>query len=106
MRSESEALSYWPVTIVPKSKLLHMATAHHGFVPKLSPHGGKTPRFALKNLFWLASGYGFYCFASDDVFSCETTSDEGMDCAGACSLAKSHDISTEAHSAKTSEEGF
>ena len=94
MRSESEALSYWPVTIVPKSKLLHMATAHYGFVPKLSHHGGKTAKT------------GFYCFSSDDVFSCETTSDEGMDCAGACSLAKSHDISTEAHSAKTSEEGF
>ena len=49
--AESEALSYWPVTIVPESKLSHLATTHYGFVPKLSHHGGKTPRFTLKNRF-------------------------------------------------------
>ena len=38
----SVALSYWPITIVPESKLSHMATVHYGFVPKLSHHGGKT----------------------------------------------------------------
>ena len=47
--AESDALSYCPVTIVPESKLSHMATAHYGFVPNPSRHGGKTPRFALKN---------------------------------------------------------
>ena len=76
------------------------------FCSKTQPSWWKTPRFALKNLFGRDSAYGFYCFASDDVFSCETTSDEGMDCAGACSLAQSHDISTQAQSAKTSAEGF
>lgn len=39
--AESDALSYWPVTIVPESKLSHMATAHYGFVPKLSRHEWK-----------------------------------------------------------------
>ena len=37
----SDALSYCPVTIVPESKLSHMATAHYGLVSKLSHHGGK-----------------------------------------------------------------
>ena len=63
MLAESDALSYWPVAIVPGSKLPHMATTHYGFVPKLSHHGGKTPRFALKNLFGRNSAYVFYCFA-------------------------------------------
>ena len=48
--AESDALSYWPVTFVPESKLSHMATTHYGFVPKLSHHGGKTEKT------------GFYCF--------------------------------------------
>ena len=48
MMSESVALSYWPVTIVPKSKLSHLATAHYGFVPKLSHHGGKTEKTKLR----------------------------------------------------------
>ena len=36
--------------LMPKSKLLHRSESQYGFVPKLSYHGGKTPRFALKNL--------------------------------------------------------
>ena len=47
--AEGDALLYCPVTIVPESKLSHMATVQYGFVPKLCHHGGKTPRFALKN---------------------------------------------------------
>ena len=35
-------LTCWPVTIVPESELSHTTTVHHGFVPKLSHHGGKT----------------------------------------------------------------
>ena len=46
--AESDALSYWPVTIVPESKLSHMATVHYGFVPKLSHHGGKTEKTEQK----------------------------------------------------------
>ena len=49
MMAESDALSYWPVTIVPESKLSHMVTAHYGLVPRLSHHSGKNLRFALKN---------------------------------------------------------
>ena len=41
MTAESDALSYWLVTIVPESKLSHMATTHYGFVPKPSRHRGK-----------------------------------------------------------------
>ena len=49
----SDALSYCPVTIVPESKLSHMATAHYGFVPKLSHHDGKTPgSLSLKNKYY------------------------------------------------------
>ena len=46
--AESDALSYWPITIVHESKLLHMATVHYGFVPKLSHHGGKTEKTKLR----------------------------------------------------------
>ena len=49
---------------------------------------------------------GFYCFSSDDVFSCRATSDDGRAFAGACSQAKSHAVSTKTRSAKTSAEGF
>ena len=49
---------------------------------------------------------GFYCFSSGDVFSCRATSDDGRTCAGACSQAKSHAVSTITRSAKTSAEGF
>jgi len=38
MTAESDALSYWPVTIVPERKRSHMATAHYGFILKLSHH--------------------------------------------------------------------
>ena len=107
MMAESDALSYWPVTIVPESKLSHMASVHYGFVPKLSHHGGKTPRFALKNHFEIGVALScFYCFSSDDAFSCKATSDEVRAGAGACSQAQSHDVSTKARSAKTSTEGF
>ena len=66
MTAERDALSYRPVTIVPESKLSHMASVHYGFVPKLSHHGGKNPRFALKKLFGFASAYGFSCFFLDE----------------------------------------
>ena len=33
--------SYWSVTIVPESKLSPTATAHSGFMLKLSHHSGK-----------------------------------------------------------------
>ena len=33
MTVESDALSYWPITVVPESMLSHMVTAHYGFVP-------------------------------------------------------------------------
>ena len=108
--AESVALSYWPITIVPESKLSHMATVQYGFVPKLCHHGGKTPRFALKNIFRDFSSYrlinGFLCFSYEDVFSCDATGDNGRAIAGACSQAQSHDNSTKARRAKTSAEGF
>lgn len=45
--AESDALSYWPITIVHESKLLHMATVHYGFIPKFSHHGGKTQKTTI-----------------------------------------------------------
>ena len=106
MMAESDALSYWPVTIVPESKLSHMATAHYGFVPKLSHHGGKTQKTIHSVLYVPYNENGFLCFSSDDVFSCRATGDDGRACAGACSQAKSHVVITIARSAKTSAEGF
>ena len=35
--------------LVPESKLSHNSEAQYGLVPRLSHHGGKTTRFALKN---------------------------------------------------------
>ena len=46
--AEGDALSYCPVTIVPESKLSHMATDHYGFVPKLSLHEWKNPALRAK----------------------------------------------------------
>ena len=48
MTAERDALSYRPVTIVPESKLSHMATVHYGFVPKLSLHEWKNPALRAK----------------------------------------------------------
>ena len=51
MTAERDALSYRPVTIVPESKLSHMATNHYGFVPKLSHYEWKNLGFSsLKNI--------------------------------------------------------
>ena len=114
MMAESVAQSYWPVTIVPESKLSHMATAHYGFVPKLSHHGGKnTALRAEKPFSWssldskrlqvvlfFSEAKRNGVFSSDDVFCCAATSDDVRFCARACSQAQSHDISTKAHRAK------
>ena len=68
--------------LMPESKLSHKPEAHYGFVPKLSRHGGKTPRFALKNLTSNKKTQGlekgFICFSSDDVFCCAATSGVGV----------------------------
>ena len=102
MTAESDALSYWPITVVPESMLSHMVTAHYGFVPKHSHHGGKTSRFALKNHFEIGAALScFLCFSSESVFSCRATSDDGRTCAGARSQAQSHAVSTKAQGAKT-----
>ena len=107
MTAERDALSYWSVTIVPESKLSHLATAHYGFVPKLSHHGGKNLRFALKNHFEIGVALScFFCFSSDDVFSCKATSDDGRACVKACFQTQNHDVSTKAQSAWTSAEVF
>jgi hypothetical protein len=37
--------------LVPESKLSHRLEAQHSFIMKLIHHDGKTPRFALKNIF-------------------------------------------------------
>ena len=51
MMSEAFGLTCWPCSLVPESELSHRYQAHPCLVPKLSHHRGKTPRFALKNLF-------------------------------------------------------
>ena len=46
------------------------------------------------------------CFSSVDVLCCKATCDDVRTCVGACSQTQSHDVSTDAQRAKTSEEGF
>ena len=46
--AEAFGLSCCTSALVPKSKLLHSAEAHHGFMLKLSHPSGKNHRFAKK----------------------------------------------------------
>ena len=50
------AVAYGPTScssgLVPKSKLLHNPKAQYGFVPKLSPHGGKNIALRAKKPFF------------------------------------------------------
>ena len=59
MTTESDALSYWLVTIVPESKLSHKSEVHDGFVPKHSHHGGENnkKRFSLRSCFLATAGF-------------------------------------------------
>ena len=58
--------------LVPESKLSHRPKVQYGFVPKLSHHDWKKPRFALKNRLTrhIASQRTcvFQCSASGTVF--------------------------------------
>ena len=124
--------TFCPSSLVPKSKLLHSPEAQYGFVPKHSLHGGKNPALraekqltspdlpegeeglratdvdrikvciSFKKMFFSEASV----FASDDVLLCGAMCGDVMVCAGVCSQAQSHDISTETRRAKTSEEGF
>ena len=62
MTAESDALSYWPVTIVPERKRSHMATAHYGFILKLSHHEWQKQKTIRPIPNVLYNGNGFYCF--------------------------------------------
>ena len=102
--------SYSSVLVL-KSKLLHNPEVQSGFVPKRIHHGGKNialraekPFFALRSFFSGAQRSGV--FASEDVLRCGAMCDDVVACAGACTQPQSHDSSTEARRAKTSEEEF
>ena len=103
--------TYCPSVFVLKSTLLHNPEVQYGFVPKHSLYGGKNhalrakkPYLAMRCFFSGAKRNGV--FASEDVLRCEAICGDVMVCAGACSQAQSHEISTETRRAKTSEEGF
>ena len=87
---------------VVKSLLLrHSHTTSHNHKRGSSPQKEKPKKQLI-----LYNENGFYCFSSGDVFSCRATSDDGRTCAGACSQAQCHAVSTKARSGKTSAEGF
>ena len=44
MAAETFGLTFCPSSLVLKSERLHSLEAQHGFVPKLSRHGGKTEK--------------------------------------------------------------
>ena len=77
--AEAYGPTYCTSAHVLESKLSHKPEAQYGFVPKLIHHGGKTPCFALKNIF---QGLIYKTFA---VIV---------------------DVSTDTRRIKTSEEGF
>ena len=109
MTAETYGLVCCSPALVPKSELLHSSEAHHRSILELSHHEWKNRenRFCLV-AYELSSLIGkcFLGFASDDVFSCNATSDDVRAWAGACSQAQSHDISTEARRAKDIGRGF
>ena len=81
MTAESDALSYWPVTIVPERKCSHMATAHYGFILKLSHHEWqKQKKQFVRYPMFCTTEMVFIVFASNDVFSCEARGDDGRVC--------------------------
>ena len=43
-------LTCCPSTLVPENKFSHNLKAHHGFIQKLSHHGGKTTAYAEKQI--------------------------------------------------------
>ena len=49
MTTEAYGLTCRPSGLAFKSQLLRRPKDHHGFVPKLSHHGGKTTPLGLKN---------------------------------------------------------
>ena len=132
MKSVAFGPTYCPSVFVLKSTLLHNPEVQYGFVPKHSLHGGKNPALqakkqltspdlpegeeglratdvdrikvciSFKKMFFSEASV----FASEDVLRCEAICGDVMVCAGACSQAQSHEISTETRRAKTSEEGF
>ena len=132
MKSVAFGPTYCPSVFVLKSTLLHNPEVQYGFVPKHSLHGGKNPALrakkqltspdlpegeeglratdvdrikvciSFKKMFFSEASV----FASDDVLRCGAMCGDVMVCAGACSQAQSHEISTETRRAKTSEEGF
>ena len=132
MKSVAFGPTYCPSVFVLKSTLLHNPEVQYGFVPKHSLHGGKNTALrakkqltspdlpegeeglratdvdrikvciSFKKMFFSEASV----FASEDVLRCEAICGDVMVCAGACSQAQSHEISTETRRAKTSEEGF
>ena len=104
--AESDAPSYWPVTIVPERKRSHMATAHYGFILKLSRHEWQKHKKTFKSLCVIqwkqfaqlplscTTEKFFIVFASDDVFSCKATGDDGRACV--CELVHRHKAMTAA----------
>ena len=120
MTAEVYDLTCCPSGLAFKSELLRRPEAHHGFLLKLSHHGGKnTALRAEKHSSQLvyseiySRGHGFFSeaqrngvFSSDVVFCCAATSDDGGAGVKAGFQTQSHDISTKARRAKTSSEGF
>ena len=104
--AEAYSLSACPSSLALESKLSRKLESHTGLVPRLSHHEWQKP--TKQSIPYECTVYRkcFYCFSSDDVFNCEATSDDVRACAGACSQAQSHAISTKAQRAKTSAEGF
>ena len=64
-------------------------------------------RFALKKHFEIGAALGcFYCFSSDDVFSCKATSDDVRTCAGARSQAQSLTVARKREAERHQQRGF
>ena len=104
--AEAYSLSVWPSSFALESKFSRNQESHTGLVPRLSHHEWKNRKNNPFRPYVMYIENGFYCFSSDDVFSCAATSGDGRACAGARSQAQSHDISTGLEELKHQQRGF
>ena len=92
MMDEVYDLSYCSSGLSLKSELLLSPKDHYGFVPNLIHHGGKNTALRAQKQKFVFQVRRTVVFASEDVFSCVATSDDGGACARTCSQHKTKTV--------------
>ena len=78
--AEAYSLSVWTSSLALESKLSRNLESHTVLVPRLSHYEWKNLKNNLFRMNVLYIENGFYCFSSEDVFSCRATSDDDSPC--------------------------